>query len=477
MWVPAARPSRRSFVVLVVVLAAALVGVAALGGFLTDPSGAYGDAMQALVDLAPLGLLLAISFPVLVAIAARPQLGLLVIAALVPWDGLLVIIKTPPYTEGYKEVLTLYVLVWAVFSMVGKPRPKQKLPRYVAPLAFYAAVGFVSAGRVGGIDALVGVKTSFFYLLIPFVLWWCPFNRKERDVLVTILMVNGFATAVYGIYQQIIGSAGLLNMGYEYEISIRTTGAWLRSFSSFAQHSSFGLFLMLVLLVCVPVALEELPRTRSKVFLAVTPVLLLALAFTFVRSAWLGLAVGALYLAFHRYRVLLFFAPFVLPLIVLLPGTFEKGAFYSGSFQERQVGWTENLNKAADPFGNGIGTTGAAAEKALEVESAESNFYQPDNNYFKVLYELGVLGLFFFCVVLVACFLYTRDVEERVHGPDRAITIGAGANILGVMVASVTAVYFESFPNELFFWLLMGTVASCVRESQVDQPLSSTQSR
>jgi O-antigen ligase len=477
MWVPAARPSRGWLVLLVVAIAAALVGVAALGGFLTDPTGSYGNVVQKVVDIAPLGLMLALSFPVLVAIAARPQVGLLVIAALVPWDGLLVIIKTPPYTEGYKEVLTLYVLVWAVFSIAGKPRPRSKLPRYVAPLAFYAAVAFVSAGRVGGVDAVVGVKTSFFYVLIPLVLWWCPFNRRERDALVSILMVSGFATAVYGIYQQIIGSSGLLDMGYEYEISIRTTGSWLRSFSSFAQHSSFGLFLMLVLLVCVPVALEELPRARSKVFLAVTPVMLISLAFTFVRSAWLGLAVGALYLAFHRYRVLLFFAPFALPLLVLLPGTFEQGAFYSGSFEERQTGWNENLNKAADPFGNGIGTTGAAAEKSLEVQSAKETFYQPDNNYFKVLYELGVLGLFFFVMMLVACFLYTRDVEERVHGPDRALTIGVGASILAVMLASVTAVYFESFPDELFFWLLMGTVASCVRDPQVTKELSSTQSR
>jgi hypothetical protein len=474
MWVPLARPSRRSLALLTAAFVVAVVVVAALGGFSVKIGGAYGDVMRGLIDFAPLGLLLALSFPLLVAIAARPQLGFLLVAALVPYDGLLVIIKTPHFTEGYKEALTIYSLVWAFFTIVRKPQVKQRLPRYVAPVGFYVAVGLVSAARVGGIDALVGVKTSFFYLLIPIALWWCPFNFKERDWLVSIIMFNGVATACYGIYQQIIGQQGLLDMGYEYGTSIRTTGQWLRSFSSFAQHSAFGLFLMMVLLVCVPVALDELPRARSKVFLALTPVMLLALAFTFVRSAWLGLAVGALYLAFHRYRVLLFFAPFVLPLMVLLPGTFEKGAFYKGSFEERQTGWAQNLNKAADPFGNGIGTTGAAAEKALQVESQRQIFYQPDNNYFKVLYELGVLGLFFFAMMLVACFLYTRDVEERVHGPDRALVIGVGANILGVAVAAFTAVYFEIFPDDLFFWLLMGTVASCARSAQLQKEASSS---
>jgi O-antigen ligase len=206
-------------------------------------------------------------------------------------------------------------------------------------------------------------------------------------------------------------------------------------------------------------------------------VLLLALAFTFVRSAWLGLAVGAIYLAFHRYRVLLFFAPFALPLVILLPGTFEQGAFYSGSFEERQSGWTENLNRAADPFGNGIGTTGAAAEKALEVASSDDIFYQPDNNYFKIIYELGVLGLFFFSMTLIACFLYTRDVERQVKGSDRALVIGTSANILGVIVAEVTLVYFEIFPDDLFFWILMGTVASCVRKVSPRNVSSTTLSR
>jgi polysaccharide biosynthesis protein PslJ len=469
MWVPSTRPSGRSLAVgaAVVAIAVALLVLVAIGGFRSDSPGLFDDAMGAIIDFAPLGLLIALSFPILVAVATRPQLGVLLIALLVPWDGLLAIIKTPDFTEGYKEGLTLYVLLWAIFNYFGnKDRVRQPRPRYFAPLVFYVAVGLVSAARIGGIDALVGLKTSFFYLLIPIALWWCPFNRKERDLLISIIMLNGFLTSLYGIYQQIVGDERLLSWGYEYGTHIRTTGQWLRSFSSFAQHSAFGLFLMMVLLVCVPVALDELPRLRSKLFLASTPILLLALAYTFVRSAWLGLAFGALYLAFKRYRVLLFFAPFALPMIILLPGTFEKGAFYRGSFEERQVGWTENLNRAADPFGNGIGTTGAAAEKALEVASQDTAVYQPDNNYFKVLYELGVVGLFFFVMVLIACFLYTRDVEKRVRGPDLALVIGTGANILAVMVAAVTAVYFEIFPDDLFFWLLMGTVASCVRQVQ-----------
>jgi hypothetical protein len=473
MWVPLARPSRRTLLAAAAVAVAAVVVVGALGGVFPKVSGVYGDLMRTVIGHAQLLIVALLLWPVLVAIAARPQLGVVIIAALVPYDGLLVIVRTPPFTEGYKEGLTIYTVVWALLTVAKNRRPKEKLPRYVAPVLFYMAVGFASAVRVGGIDALVGVKTSYFYLLIPFALWMCPLNEKERDRIVSILMLNGFVTALFGIYQQVIGEAGLLKMGYQYETSIRTTGRFLRSFSTFVQPFNFALFLMMVLLVGTAVSLDQIERLRSKVFLAVTPIMLIALAFTFVRSAWMGLALGAFYLAFHRYRVLLFFAPFVLPLIILLPASFEQGAFYKGSLQERQSGWAQNLNKAADPFGNGIGTTGSAAEKALKVQARRENFYQPDNNYFKVLYELGVLGLFFFVMMLIASFAYTREVEEQVRGPDRALAIGAGANILGVIVAAFTSVYFEIFPNELYFWMLLGMVASCLR----DRESSTTPSR
>ena len=78
-------------------------------------------------------------------------------------------------------------------------------------------------------------------------------------------------------------------------------------------------------------------------------------------------------------------------------------------------------------------------------------------------------------MMLIAAFLYTRDVEKQVTGRDRSIVIGAGANILAVIVAAYTAVYFEIFPDDLFFWLMLGVVASCIRAP--DRELSTTPSR
>jgi O-antigen ligase len=163
--------------------------------------------------------------------------------------------------------------------------------------------------------------------------------------------------------------------------------------------------------------------------------------------------------------VLLFFAPFVFVGLIVLPLGFEHAVFQSKSFQERQQGWTQNLNHAADPFGNGIGSTGAAAEKTIRIEATNANFYQPDNNYYKVLYELGVVGLYFFAATLIACLLFTRDAERRAPPQAKAFISGVTAHVLAVMTAAFTAVVFEIFPDDLMFWVLMGIVASSIRET------------
>jgi hypothetical protein len=448
---------RRSAAIVIAVVA--LFISALLFGF----GGLYGTVMREWLKFGPLLVVASVAIVVALVIAARPQVGVLVLAALVPYNGLLVIVPHPPFSEGYKQFLVGWIALWSLLTIVRTKRVPQKRPRYLAPVIGYVVIGVISAARVGGTQGLVGLQLSFFYLLIPISMWWCPFNDRDRDRFVTILMFNAFATSLYGIYQQVIGASGLLSLGYQYGTQIRTTGAYLRSFSTFGDQSAFALFLMLALLVCVPVALDELPRLRSKLFLASTPILLLALAFTFSRSAILGLAIGATYLAFHRYNVLLFFAPFVVVALIVLPLGFEHAVFQKNSFQERQQGWTQNLNHAADPFGNGIGTTGSAAEKTSRIEATNANFYQPDNNYYKVLYELGVVGLYFFAATLIACLLFTRDAERRAPPPSRAFISGVTAHVLAVMCAAFTAVVFEIFPDDLMFWVLMGVVASCIR--------------
>jgi len=94
-----------------------------------------------------------------------------------------------------------------------------------------------------------------------------------------------------------------------------------------------------------------------------------------------------------------------------------------------------------------------------------NDVFQPDNQYFKIVYELGVVGLWFFAMVLLSSLLYVRGVERRLSGTDRALADGVVANLLGVFAACWVATYFEIFPMDFFFWMLLGVVTTCARAS------------
>ncbi len=190
---------------------------------------------------------------------------------------------------------------------------------------------------------------------------------------------------------------------------------------------------MLAVLLGLPVSLAQPRRLRSKLFFLSLPIIATGLLYSFVRGAMLGLAVGLLYLAFHRYKILVYGIPFVLVAALFLPSgaVLTRAVFSSNSLQDRTFSWGDRFELfAAHPFGTGVGTTGAAAEKAAKLKFQDPDAtYVPDNSWLKVLFEIGVFGLWFFVMMVVSIFLFFRDVERRTTGIDRDFVNGAVAQL------------------------------------------------
>jgi hypothetical protein len=402
------------------------------------------------------------------AVAVRPQRGVLLLAALVPFDGLLLIARLPPLMSGWKEALTLLTFAAAVVApRSARASARRRLPSWLPAIAGLGLLALVSATLVGGLQALVALKIGFFYLLVFAIIWRCPLDARERDTLVTIFMVVGCITAVVGILQQLVGPERLAALGYEYNVTIRTAGGFLRSFSTFNQSFPFALFLMLVLLIGLPVALTDPHRLRNRLFLLALPVYGLGLLTTIVRAAWLGLGVGLLYLGVRRFRALLLPLPLALVALLFLPTSLGAAALSSSSSAERVSLWESNVNTVlAHPLGVGIGASGSASEKAAELGGVDASIYQPDNYYYKTLYELGLLGLWMLVLLLVSAFLSTRAAAVQLSGADAALVEGVSASVLAAAVVSTVATYFEIFPMDVYFWLLLGVVATCPHESR-----------
>ena len=417
------------------------------------------------VGLGVVGLLLLAR--AMLAVVARPQRGVLVLAALLPFDGLLLVVPGGPALGPWKEALLLGVLLATFFAPdAARRQDRGQLPGWVLAAAAFAALGVASGVVVGGLIGLWGVKVGYFYLLVPVILWRCPFDRGERGRLVTVLMTTGLLTAVVGLAQQWIGPSRLAAMGYEYNEVIRFAGGFLRSFSTFTQPFSFGLFVTLVLLVCLPVALSEISRPRNALFLVTVPILVAGMAASVVRGAILGLVAGGIFLLLWRYRG---FVHLLLPaglVLLVLPTTVYAAFLSSSSLGQRTTGWSEVLDKVvAAPLGNGIGRTGASAEKAIELGADPSDVllfegsrYQPDNQYVKTLLELGPLGLWLLLLVGAAGIVSAVRIARQSEGNDRALAEGVAASMVGAAATALVSTYLEIFPLDFYFWLLLGVL-------------------
>ncbi|MBY6538331.1 O-antigen ligase family protein [Rhodococcus sp. BP-349] len=422
---------------------------------------------------------LIVAFLVARAVFHRPQLGVLLVAAFVPLNGLLAILPLPGFVAGWKEGLVIFTLgsAWIRRSRaLGVRRPTLLMPWWPAA-ALFLVFGTASALLSFGVIGFVGIKVTFFYLLLVAILWLAPFDARDRDHLVTILMGMGAFTSLVGIAQLLAGPAALVALGYEYGTQVRTSGGLLRTFSTFNLPFPFGLYVMLSLLVGGAVALANPMRRRNLLFLCASPVMVVAMSSAIVRAALLGLAVGLIYMTIIRFRalggLLVIMAALVgaiLPFVPKITSVF----FSSSSLNERGGRWNEVIEKVRTHWlGEGLGSSGAAADRISSAAGENitgsqglSTNYQPDNYYVKTALELGPIGLWAVIALLVTALIWCTRLSRTLPGQDGALTLGVGASIVAAMFASLVATYFEIFPIDVYFWLLLGVVGCAAAQHE-----------
>ncbi|MBY6412154.1 O-antigen ligase family protein [Rhodococcus sp. BP-252] len=406
----------------------------------------------------------------------RPQRGVLLLALGVPFNGLLVLLPVPGFVSGWKEGLVLFTLICAWLRRDKRPRdsgPRQGGAPLLMPwwpaVALYIAMGVVSALAVFGLVGIFAIKVTFFYILLIGIMWLAPFDAKDRDDIVSILMGVGAFTSAVGIAQLIAGPAALVSLGYEYGTQVRTSGGLLRTFSTFNLPFPFGLYVMLALLVGGAVALADPRRRRNLLFLCASPVMVVAMASSIVRGAILGLIVGLIYLIAIRFRFLaapLAVAAAAVAVIVPFVPKITEVFFSSRSLGQRSDGWNNIIASIqVHPLGTALGSSGSAADRistasgaSFQTEDGLSTNYQPDNYYVKALLELGPIGLWVVVALLVTALLWCTRLSRSMPGRDGALALGVGASIVAAMFASLVSTYFEIFPIDVYFWLLLGVV-------------------
>ena len=397
----------------------------------------------------------------------RPQWGVLAMTALMPFHGLLLIY--PVTVSFWKEAAVLAILVACLFAR-RMPRNRTVVAPWLLPLIVLVPLGVISALIVHGADAFFPLKIAFFYIPLAVVAVMFPFTRRDKDVFVSILIVTGVLSSLYGIWQQFAGPFALADMGYEWNEHIRSAGPLLRSFGTFNQPFPFGLFLMLVIIVGTATALAEPHRLRSRLFLLAFPVLGLGMVLSVVRASYVGVVVGLILIGVLLYRRFLGWlgvaaAGGVLALAATAAvfGSAVVSTFFSSSSLEDRGGhWTTNVPLIlTQPFGQGLGTTGSSAAKVSDGWDPAAPLYQPDSNIIKILLELGPLGFaLYVAVVLLMVIPLTRMIPLTTDPLERGLLGGVVAATLAACVAALFSTYLEIFPMDAYFWLFPAVAGS-----------------
>ena len=418
--------------------------------------------LQALTALMLAGIIFGIAL-------RRPQTAVVVLLALVPFHGLLAI---APVTGTYWKELSVLAIVTASFITPQRDEGYRAHLQWAAPLAILVPFGIVSALVAHGTGAFFPIKIAFFYLLLLLVIARFPFTARDKHRLITVILLTGTLTAAYGIAQQVLQGEALVDMGYKWGEQVRTTGPLLRSFGTFNQPFPFGLYLMVALITGLSASVLEPGRTRSRAFWPAATLMLPALVLSVVRASYIGLLVGLFVLGATQHPKIMkalqatiaVGAAGILTLLALFSGNGKLGAlFSSSSLMQRLSHWTDSFKLVlVNPLGTGLGNTGSSAEKAGPGVDPLHPPYQPDNQYLKIMLELGFVGmaLYIAIVALMVCALLQLLRQLPTRSVDYAFVCIALAATAAACVAGVFATYLEIFPLEILFWVLPA-IACC----------------
>jgi O-antigen ligase len=202
-------------------------------------------------------------------------------------------------------LLALMLVCWVVQLVQDRTLPA--VPRFFWPLAAYAAVTLlISAFSLDPATSIVDDKQLVLFVIVPAVY---QIARGDRAALVVDVIVSvGAASAAYGIIQY-----GLLH--YD-NLGRRPEGAM----SHYMTYSG-----LLMLVICAAAARLIFGRHGRTWPALVMPALVVALALTLGRSAWIGASVAiALLLALKDLRLTILLPLFVALLFALAPGTVTK---------------------------------------------------------------------------------------------------------------------------------------------------------
>lgn len=351
---------------------------------------------------------------------------------------------------------------------------KFKLPLSL-PVGLYLVSGVISA--VTSVAPLVSgysifgreivEQFLFFYLFIYFLGLPGFFARLKSVIYAATILVCLFAAV-----EAIISYNPIMYFFPEEPIDFRA--GILRCRATFFHPIALGCYLNLV----APFVLADLATarnlfTRLRLF-CMLALICLASLLTVSRAPWicLGMEIGLFILFACRRNVSRLFQLAILGAIAttifFLAYQTNKTVnnlffpfFNPTSLTESSTPYyrwvviksvMDKMDLSRAPFGFGPNAFFLAGVKARYGDHVRT-LTAPDMHYAKMGFEFGLVGLFFFLMLLLAVMWHGLRAVKRAPPEQKYLALAGFAGVFGFIVVNFTVSMFQIYPLGMFFWL------------------------
>ncbi len=338
----------------------------------------------------------------------------------------------------------------------------------------------VAAGKL--MMGMWGVKEQVLFYFYYFLVRFIPFGKEDLKKYLTISAWIATGIAAFGCIQaQFFGMGFLQTLGYgvemfsdwgytyidpNYQRVLPGGLTFVRAISILQDALSLGAYLMVWLLVLQPFYLfpeerENRPRKQLQYF-----IILLALIYTTTRSAWIGMAVGTLGLAWRRKRLLATLSVFfvlgliLLALLLSIPAgrAFMYHSLFSGKESSLVVhmstyGW--QFQKMLDnPLGLGLGMTGRVG---IRFAATLTGGFNTECWYLQVGTQLGFPGFILYIAIVLETMRALLAMGARLVDPFfRDLTHGIFAAYLACAIFGIFLNVWSCHVIPIVIHLLVG---------------------
>jgi len=352
-------------------------------------------------------------------------------------------------------LLTIALGLWIALLVAARERPSA--PPFFGALIAYAAMTMVSvAFSLDRAISIVDSKEVLLFLVVPVVYRLARGQRAQT--VATIIVTVGAASAVFGVVQY-----GIL----EYDVLGQRVRGTMGHYMTYS-----GLLVLVIALAGGRLLFDKRERIWSAL---VMPALLVALALTLTRSAWVGAcaALGLLFLI-KDLRLIAVLPVLAALFIAFAPPQLTDRLYSTFDLQDPTNRDRVAMARAGVRMIEDHPLTGVGPDMVKEVypEYRDASAVQENNPHLHnvplhIAAERGVPALLVWLGFLA---LVVRDLIGRLKVPDTAALAAAGLAAVAGMLAAGMFEYNFGDSEFLMLFLVLITLPHAVAQKPVAAP-------